>query len=85
MAKLRLLYVEPSTRGLGVGSCLVKQCIQRARELGYDKLTLWTNDILASARKIYQSAGFIMVEEERHHSFGKDLVGQTWVLELRTK
>lgn len=82
-AKLRLLYVDPSTRGLGIGSKLVKQCMERARELGYNTLTLWTNDILVSARKIYQSAGFVLVEENRHHSFGKDLVGQTWVLDLR--
>ena len=81
-AKLRLLYVEPSTRGYGVGSRLVNQCIQRARELGYDRLILWTVDILASARKIYQSAGFILTEESSLHSFGKDLVSQTWVLEL---
>lgn len=83
VAKLRLLYVEPSTRGLGIGSLLVKQCIERARELSYGRLTLWTNDILVSARKIYQAAGFTLEEENRHHSFGKDLVGQTWVLHLR--
>ncbi len=85
VAKLRLLYVEPSTRGLGVGSRLVNQCVQRARELGYDRLTLWTVDILASARKIYQSAGFVLTEENPLHTFGKDLVSQSWTLELRAK
>jgi len=84
VAKLRLLYVDPSARGLGIGSRLVKKCVERARELGYDKLTLWTNDVLVSARKIYQSVGFTLVEENRHHSFGKDLVGQTWTLDLKT-
>jgi DNA-binding MarR family transcriptional regulator/N-acetylglutamate synthase-like GNAT family acetyltransferase len=82
LAKLRLLYVDPVVRGLGVGSRLVQLCIERARELGYRTLALWTNDVLASARKIYQAAGFALVEENRHHSFGKDLIGQTWVLEL---
>ena len=81
-AKLRLLYVEPSARGLGVGSRLVRQSIQRARELGHRRLTLWTTDVLVSARKIYQSAGFTLLEEHRHRLFGKDVVGQTWVLEL---
>jgi DNA-binding MarR family transcriptional regulator/N-acetylglutamate synthase-like GNAT family acetyltransferase len=85
VAKLRLLYVDPSARGLGIGSRLVQKCIARARELGYEKLTLWTNDTLVSARKIYQAAGFTLLEENRHHSFGKDLVGQTWVLDLRDK
>ncbi|MEZ2346515.1 GNAT family N-acetyltransferase [Terriglobus sp. RCC_193] len=85
MAKLRLLFVESSARGLGVGSRLVKKCIERARALGYRKLTLWTNDILVSARKIYQAAGFTLIEESQHHSFGKDLVGQTWMLNLEVE
>jgi len=82
VAKLRLLYVESSARGLGLGKRLVDECIEFARAKKYRKLTLWTNDCLVSARKIYQAAGFKLVKEEAHHSFGKDLVGQTWDLEL---
>lgn len=81
-AKLRLLYVEPQARGLGIGSALTQACITFARSKGYTTLTLWTNDILVSARRIYQAAGFKLVAEEKHHSFGHDLVGQNWDLQL---
>ena len=81
-AKLRLLYVDAAVRGQGSGKRLVHECIEFARSAGYQHMVLWTNDILTTARHIYETAGFKLIEQEAHHSFGKDLVGQNWQLDL---
>ena len=81
-ARLRLLHVERAARGFGIGKRLVDACVEQARASGYRLVVLWTNDVLVAARSIYERAGFRLVGEERHLSFGKDLVGQTWELAL---
>jgi DNA-binding MarR family transcriptional regulator/N-acetylglutamate synthase-like GNAT family acetyltransferase len=82
VAKLRLLYVEPSARGLGIGKRLVSECVQAARDLGYRKIVLWTQSELVAARGIYREAGFQLVREETHRSFGPELVAEVWELTL---
>jgi DNA-binding MarR family transcriptional regulator/N-acetylglutamate synthase-like GNAT family acetyltransferase len=82
VAKLRLLYVEPAARGLGIGARLASECVRFARQAGYKKIKLWTQSELDAARHIYKKAGFHVVEKKRHHSFSKDLVAETWELAL---
>lgn len=81
-AQLRMLYVDASARGMGIGQRLVDECVRFARQVGYQRMQLWTVDILGDARKLYQKAGFALVEEETIDSFGKSLVSQTWALTL---
>lgn len=82
VAKLRMLIVTPEARGLGIGKRLVQECISYARQVGYRKMTLWTNSCLLAARHIYKQAGFQLVASEPYHDFGQDLVGETWDLDL---
>lgn len=84
IAKLRLLHVEAEARGLGIGKRLVEECIRFAKRAGYRKMTLWTQSILHAARHIYKQAGFQIVGEQKHHSFGKDLTAETWEIDLMT-
>jgi DNA-binding MarR family transcriptional regulator/N-acetylglutamate synthase-like GNAT family acetyltransferase len=82
VAKLRLLYLEPEARGFGLGRRMVKECIDFAQGSGYDTLSLWTNDVLISAVRIYERLGFTLVAQEKHNLFGPDCIGQTWELTL---
>lgn len=82
VAKLRLVYVEPWARGTGLGKALVEDCMSFARGARYRRMTLWTNDVLLPARRLYQRLGFEMTAAEAYRGFGKDLVGETWERDL---
>ncbi len=83
VGQLRLMYVEPTARGLGIGSRLVEECLRFAHQVGYRTVVLWTNSVLLAARHIYEKAGFRLTHSEPHRSFGRDLVGETWELPLQ--
>lgn len=85
VAKLRLLFLDPKARGLGLGQKLVHECTLFARQAGYKKITLWTNSVLSAAKYIYQKEGYKLVKSEAHHSFGHDLISETWELDLTEK
>ena len=77
-----MLYVDASARGLRIGQRLIDECLRFARLAGYKRMAFWTNSVLVDARKLYQRAGFELIDEEQHHSFGKDLIGQTRARDL---